>query len=60
VAIVWFCIGYAEYMCVKLAGCYKKFFDMFYENVAFCIEVYRDLSKPDGGDLELGFDEMVA
>jgi len=47
-------------MCVKLAGCYKKFFDMFYENVAFCIEVYRDLSKPDGGDLELGFDEMVA
>lgn len=60
VAAVWFSTGYAEYMCVKPAGCYKKFFDMFYEKAALCIEVYRALSKPDGGDPELGFDDMVA
>eukprot|EP01018_Ginkgo_biloba_P018917 Gb_24436 [translate_table: standard] len=57
---VWLLTEAAEYMCIKPAGSYKKFFDMFYQKAVLCVEIYRSLSKPDGGDPELGFDEMVA
>eukprot|EP01018_Ginkgo_biloba_P000890 Gb_34186 [translate_table: standard] len=58
--VIWISTDAAEYMCVKPASSYKKFFTILYEKAMLCVEVYRILSKPDGGDPELGLDELVA
>lgn len=58
--VLWLTTGAAEYICVKPAGPYKKFFTILQEKAMLCVEVYRALSKPDGGMPELGLDELVA
>ncbi|XP_057863874.2 DNA (cytosine-5)-methyltransferase 1B [Cryptomeria japonica] len=58
--IIWLQTEVAEYMCVKPAGSYKKFFSILNEKAMLCVEVYKALSKPDGGNPELGLDELVA
>lgn len=58
--IVWLTTDAAEYICVKPAGPYKKFFTILHEKAMLCVEVYRALSKPDGGNPEIGLNELVA
>ncbi|MCO5563301.1 hypothetical protein L7F22_016941 [Adiantum nelumboides] len=59
-AQVWLATEMAEYLCVKPLSSYKKMFDHIHEKAMVCVEVYKALSKPDGGDPELGFDDLSA
>lgn len=57
--VVWLQTEVAEYVWVKLAGSYTKFFNILNEKEMLCVEVYKALSKPDGGNPKLGLDELV-
>ncbi|KAH9315101.1 hypothetical protein KI387_023728, partial [Taxus chinensis] len=58
--LIWLETEVAEYICVKPAALYKKFFSILNEKAMLCVEVYKALSKPDGGNPELSLDELVA
>ncbi|CAA0833568.1 DNA (cytosine-5)-methyltransferase 1 [Striga hermonthica] len=56
--VIWVSTELADYDCLKPSGSYKKFYDHFYAKASACVEVYKILSKPSGGDLCL--DELLA
>ncbi|KAL3651480.1 class I-like SAM-binding methyltransferase superfamily [Castilleja foliolosa] len=56
--VIWVSTALADYDCLKPSGSYKKFYDHFYAKASACVEVYKILSKPDGGNLCL--DELLA
>lgn len=58
--VVWVSTEVADYECVKPAGKYKKFYDLFHEKARICVEVYRKLAKPVGGNPTLGLEELLA
>ncbi|KAJ7541010.1 hypothetical protein O6H91_10G041100 [Diphasiastrum complanatum] len=58
--VVWICTDMAEYICTKPAGVYKNAYNSLFEKAMVCVEVYRALSKPDGGDPTLSLDELIA
>ncbi|KAJ7517728.1 hypothetical protein O6H91_21G038100 [Diphasiastrum complanatum] len=58
--VVWICTYMAEYICIKPAGIYSKIYNALFEKAMVCVEVYRALSKPDGGDPTLSLDELIA
>ncbi|CAM6109925.1 unnamed protein product [Calypogeia fissa] len=57
---VCFCTELAEYYCIKPAGAYKKLFNVLFDKAKVCVEVYRSLSRPEGGDPLLPLDELIA
>lgn len=57
-AQVWLMTDMAEYLCVKPLGSYKKLYEQIFEKAMVCVEVYKALSKPDGGDPDLGSDDL--
>lgn len=59
-AQVWLSTDMAEYLCLKPLGSYKKLYDQLFEKAMVCVEIYKALSKPDGGDPNLGFDDLFA
>ncbi|KAK1287655.1 DNA (cytosine-5)-methyltransferase 1B [Acorus calamus] len=58
--VIWVMTDVAEYECVKPSGAYKAFYDRFHEKARTCIEVYKKLWRPCGGNPDLGLDELVA
>ncbi|CAA0813620.1 DNA (cytosine-5)-methyltransferase 1 [Striga hermonthica] len=56
--VIWVSTELADYDCLKPSGSYKKFYDHFYAKASACVEVYKILSKPSGGDLCV--DELFA
>ncbi|KAL6501336.1 Class I-like SAM-binding methyltransferase superfamily [Orobanche hederae] len=56
--VIWVSTELADYDCLKPSGSYKKFYDHFYAKASACVEVYKILSKPAGGNLCL--DELLA
>ncbi|XP_020272922.1 DNA (cytosine-5)-methyltransferase 1B-like isoform X2 [Asparagus officinalis] len=60
VPVIWLSTASADYECVKPASNYRKFYDRFYGKVHICIEVYRKLAKPAGGNPNLTLDELIA
>lgn len=59
-ANIWVNTGMASYRCVRPAGTYKKVFAPLQEKADLCVEVFRALSKPEGGNPGLAFEELVA
>lgn len=55
-----FCTDLAEYYCSKPAGHYKKLYNVLFDKAKVCVDVYRSLSKPEGGDPLLNLDELIA
>ncbi|KAE8663739.1 DNA (cytosine-5)-methyltransferase 1 [Hibiscus syriacus] len=41
-------------------GSYKKFYEHFFEKARACVEIYKKLSKPSGGNPDLSLDELLA
>lgn len=58
--ILWLTTEAAEYVCEKPAGEYRRHFDALHIKATVCVEVYRALSKPDGGDPDCGIDDLLA
>lgn len=58
--VIWVSTTIADYECVKPANPYKKLYSQFYEKARTCIEVYKRLSKPAGGNPDLTLDELLA
>ncbi|KAL3680908.1 hypothetical protein R1sor_023864 [Riccia sorocarpa] len=48
----------ADYWLDKPAQCYRKFFNPFFDKARVCREVYRALSRPDGGDPTMGLADL--
>ncbi|KAH7279981.1 hypothetical protein KP509_37G046300 [Ceratopteris richardii] len=59
-AQIWLITEMAEYLCLKPAASYKRLYDQISDKATVCVEVYKALSKPDGGDPELGFNDLFA
>ena len=58
--VIWLSTDVADYYCCKPASSYKKFYEHFFEKAHACIEVYKKLSKPSGGNPDLSLDELLA
>ncbi|GJP36008.1 hypothetical protein CLOM_g20549 [Closterium sp. NIES-68] len=50
----------AVYVCCRPAGKSKKDFTALQDKANLCVEVFRALSKPDGGDPSLSLPEVIA
>ncbi|CAI5459943.1 unnamed protein product [Closterium sp. Yama58-4] len=50
----------ATYVCCRPAAKQKKDFTSLQDKANLCVEVYRALSKPDGGDPTISLPEVVA
>ncbi|KAL2621227.1 hypothetical protein R1flu_001432 [Riccia fluitans] len=48
----------ADYTLDKPAQCYRKYFNPFFDKARVCREVYRALSRPDGGDPTMGLADL--
>eukprot|EP00897_Mesotaenium_endlicherianum_P010338 jgi/Mesen1/9332/ME000061S08775 len=59
-AKLWIDTELASYHCVRAASSYKKVFGLMQEKADMCVEVFRALSKPDGGNPDLTLSELVA
>ncbi|WOK98331.1 DNA (cytosine-5)-methyltransferase 1B-like [Canna indica] len=58
--VIWVSTEIAEYECVKPSSSYKKFYDLFYGKACICIEVYKKLTRPLGGNPNLSLEELLA
>ncbi|KAF6142199.1 hypothetical protein GIB67_037117 [Kingdonia uniflora] len=58
--VVWVSTDIADYDCIKPAGGYKKFYNLFFEKARVCIEVHKILSKSSEGESDLGLDDLLA
>ncbi|XVF16901.1 hypothetical protein REPUB_Repub10bG0070900 [Reevesia pubescens] len=58
--VIWISTDVADYCCCKPASSYKNFFEHFFEKARACVEVYKKLSKPSGGNPDLSLDELLA
>ncbi|GMI86703.1 METHYLTRANSFERASE 2, methyltransferase 1, DECREASED DNA METHYLATION 2, METHYLTRANSFERASE I [Hibiscus trionum] len=58
--VIWLSTDVADYFCCKPSGSYKKFYEHFFEKARACVEVYKKLSKPSGGNPDLSLDELLA
>ncbi|GMI67800.1 METHYLTRANSFERASE 2, methyltransferase 1, DECREASED DNA METHYLATION 2, METHYLTRANSFERASE I [Hibiscus trionum] len=58
--VIWLSTDVADYFCCKPGGSYKKFYEHFFEKARACVEVYKKLSKPSGGNPDLSLDELLA
>lgn len=58
--VIWLSTDIADYDCRKPAISYKKFYDIFFEKARVCVEVYKRLSKPFGGNPDCSLDELLA
>ncbi|KAL1104201.1 hypothetical protein V6Z11_D04G050300 [Gossypium hirsutum] len=58
--VIWLSTDVADYTCCKPSGSYKKYYEHFFEKARACVEVYKKLSKPSGGNPDLSLDELLA
>ncbi|PPS14319.1 hypothetical protein GOBAR_AA06263 [Gossypium barbadense] len=58
--VIWLSTDVADYSCCKPSGSYKKYYEHFFEKARACVEVYKKLSKPSGGNPDLSLDELLA
>lgn len=58
--VIWISTEIADYSCLKPASTYKKIYDHFFAKASVCVEVYKQLSKPSGGNPDSSLDELLA
>ncbi|XP_010274981.1 PREDICTED: DNA (cytosine-5)-methyltransferase 1A-like isoform X2 [Nelumbo nucifera] len=58
--VIWISTEAADYECLKPASCYKKLYDHFFEKARACVEVFKKLWKPSGGNPDISLEELIA
>ncbi|KNA19778.1 hypothetical protein SOVF_058430 [Spinacia oleracea] len=57
---IWISTEIGDYDCGKPAATYRKIYGLFYEKARACIEIYKKMSRPLGGNPDITLDELIA